>query len=242
MLIIPAIDIRNGCVVRLIQGDFAQETVYNNNPLKVARKWEREGAKLIHIVDLDGAREGRLRNLKLGENIAQEISVPVQWGGGIRDLRTIEEVLNKGLERVVIGTKAVESPELIREACREFGERIVVGIDVRDSRVAVRGWTSSTSRKAVALAGEMESLGVKTIIFTDIKSDGMLTGPHLESLKEMLKAINISLIASGGVSSLEDIKSLRNLESEGLQGVIVGKALYAGRINLREAIAIVKGD
>lgn len=241
MLIIPAIDIRDGYVVRLIQGDFTQETVYDNDPLKVARRWEKEGAKLIHLVDLDGAREGRPKNLKLGEDIVREISIPVEWGGGVRDLKAIEEVLSKGIERVVIGTEAVESPELIREACQEFGERIVVGIDVRDGRVAVRGWTSSTSREAVALAEEMEDLGVKTIIFTDIKSDGMLSGPHLRSLKEMLKAITIPLIASGGVSSLEDIKNLKSLESEGLQGVIVGKALYAGCINLKEILTIAEG-
>lgn len=238
MLIIPAIDIRGGRVVRLIQGDFAQETVYDDDPLKVARKWEREGAQLIHVVDLDGAREGGPRNLQLVEDMADKISIPIELGGGIRNLRTIEEVLSKGIERVVMGTEAVESPHLIREACREFGKRIVVGIDVREGLVAVRGWTSSTSRKAATLAEEMESLGVRTIIFTDIKSDGMLSGPPLESLKEMLKVTTIPLIASGGVSSLEDIKSLKSLESEGLQGVIVGKALYAGRVNLKEAIAI----
>ncbi|MCD5401611.1 1-(5-phosphoribosyl)-5-[(5-phosphoribosylamino)methylideneamino]imidazole-4-carboxamide isomerase [candidate division NPL-UPA2 bacterium] len=240
MLIIPAIDIRDGRVVRLVQGNFAQETVYDDDPVRIARKWGREGAKLLHIVDLDGAREGRLKNLGLVENIAKEISIPVELGGGIRNLRTVEEVLNKGIERVIMGTKAIESPELIKEACREFGERIVIGIDVRDGLVAIRGWASSTSRKAVTLAEEMESLGARTIIFTDIRSDGMLSGPHLESLKEMLKAITIPLIASGGVSSLEDIKSLKSLESEGLQGVIVGKALYAGCINLREAITIVE--
>lgn len=240
MLIIPAIDIRDGRVVRLIQGDFNQEIVYNDDAVEVARKWEREGAELLHVVDLDGAREGGLRNLELVENIASEISIPVELGGGIRNLRAIEEVLNKGIERVIIGTEAVESPDLIKEACQEFGERIVVGIDARDGLVAVRGWTASTSRKAVALAGEMESIGVRTIIFTDIKSDGMLSGPNLASLKEMLKAATIPLIASGGVSSLEDIKNLKSLESEGLQGVIVGKALYDGRVNLKEALDIIE--
>jgi len=238
MLIIPAIDIRNGRVVRLIQGDFEQETVYDDDPVGVARKWESEGAELIHIVDLDGAREGRPENLKLVEDIAREISIPVELGGGVRNLRTIESILDKGIERVILGTEAVESPEIIKKACREFGERIVVGIDAKDGLVVVRGWVSSTSRKAIDLAEEMEGAGVRTIIFTDIKRDGMLSGPNLESLREMLKAITIPLIASGGISSLEDINSIKSLGDEKLQGVIVGKALYDGRVNLREAIAV----
>jgi len=238
VLIIPAIDIRDGRVVRLVQGDFNRETVYDDNPAGVAQKWEREGAGWIHIVDLDGAREGESKNLELVEGLVEKIGIPVELGGGIRNLRSIEEVLNKGIARVVIGTEAVESPGFVKEACEEFGERVAVGIDARDGLVAVKGWTSDTSRKAVSLAGEMESLGVKTIIFTDIESDGTLGGPHLGSLKEMLKAISIPLIASGGVSGLEDIKNLKSLESEGVRGVIVGKALYAGRINLKEAITV----
>ncbi len=240
MLIIPAIDIRGGRVVRLIQGDFERETVYDDDPVGVARKWEKEGAELLHVVDLDGAREGSPRNLELVENIAAEISIPVELGGGIRNLKTIEDVLNKGIERVVMGTEAVASPALIKEACQKFGERIVVGIDARDGLVAVRGWTASTSRKAIVLAQEMESIGARTIIFTDIKNDGTLGGPNLESLKEMLKTIAIPLIASGGVSGLEDIKNLKSLENEGLRGVIVGKALYAGGVNLKEALDTVK--
>ena len=238
MLIIPAIDICNGHVVRLIQGDFDRQTVYGDDPVEVAGRWESEGAALLHVVDLDGAREGKPGNLDLVENIAREVSIPVELGGGIRDLKSIDDVLDKGIERVVIGTEAVESPALVKEACRRFGERIVVGIDARNGLVAVKGWTSSTSRKAVDLAVEMENIGVKTIIFTDIKSDGMLTGPNLESLREMLKMITVPLIASGGISGLEDIGKLKSLESEGLQGAIIGKALYAGRVNLREAIAV----
>lgn len=240
MLIIPAIDIRDGRVVRLIQGDFRRQIVYDDDPVAVARKWEREGARLLHVVDLDGAREGGLRNLGLVENIAAAISIPVELGGGIRNLRTIKEVLNKGIKRVVIGTEAVESPDLIGEACREFGERIVVGIDARDGWVSVRGWTSSTSRKVVTLAREMEGLGVRTIIFTDIDSDGMLSGPNLKGLQEILKVITIPLIASGGVSCLRDIKNLKGLERKGLQGIIVGQALYAGQVNLKEALDLLR--
>jgi len=195
-------------------------------------------AKEPNLSILDGAREGNPGNLELVEDIAREISIPVELGGGVRNLRTIESILNKGIERVILGTEAVESPEIIKKACREFGERIVVGIDAKDGLVVVRGWVSSTSRKAVDLAGEMEGAGVRTIIFTDIKRDGMLSGPNLESLREMLKAITIPLIASGGISNLEDINSIKSLGDEKLQGVIVGKALYDGRVNLREAITV----
>lgn len=242
MLIIPAIDIREGQVVRLVQGNFDQETVYSHDPLEVARRWKEEGAEFLHIVDLDGAREGKPRNLKWVEKIAQQVSTPIQMGGGIRSLEVIEEVFKRGVQRVVMGTEAVESPDLIREACEEYGEKIAVGIDAQDGLVAIRGWTSSTSRKAVTLARRMEGLGVRTIIFTDIKSDGMLNGPNVRGLKELLEATSVSLIASGGVSNLDDVKKLKELEKDGLQGVIIGKALYTGGVNLKEAIAIAKDE
>lgn len=243
MLIIPAIDIRGGKVVRLSQGDFHQETVYDDDPVEVARKWESEGASLLHIVDLDGAREGKSVNLELVRKITSEVVIPIEMGGGVRNLETVREVLNKGVSRVVLGTPACSRPDLVKEACQEFGERIAIGIDVKDGLVAVRGWTELTSKEAVTLAREIENLGVKTIIFTDVRRDGMLTGPNLKSLEEILQETNVSLIASGGISNLEDVKNLKRLEREGLEGVIIGKALYEGRIELKEAIAIAeRGD
>ncbi|MCK4262313.1 1-(5-phosphoribosyl)-5-[(5-phosphoribosylamino)methylideneamino]imidazole-4-carboxamide isomerase [bacterium] len=240
MLIVPAIDIRGGRVVRLAQGDFAEETLYNDAPVKVARRWEGEGAKLLHIVDLDGAREGRPVNLELVGKIAEEVAIPIQVGGGVRNLEAVREVLNKGVRRVILGTQACSEPDLIKEACEEFKERVAVAIDVRDGLVAVRGWTELTSRGAVTLAKEMGNLGVRTIIFTDVRRDGMLIGPNLKNLEEMLQETNVSLIASGGISSLEDVRKLKRLEGQGLEGIIVGKALYEGRIELGEAIAIAE--
>lgn len=234
--IIPAIDIRGGKVVRLKQGDYRQETVYHDDPVAMARHWETEGAQWLHVVDLDGAREGKSVNLDLVAAIAEAIAIPVELGGGIRNINTVEEAVNKGIARVIIGTKAVTSPDFVREACCKFGGKIIVGIDARDGLVSVEGWTSSTSHRAVDFAKEMETLGVKRIIFTDIKNDGMLSGPNLEALDEMLREITIPIIASGGVSCIEDIKSLKNMEAQGLEGAIVGKALYDGRINLKEAI------
>ena len=240
MLIIPAIDIRGGQVVRLAQGDFAKETLYHDDPVKVAKRWEGEGACLLHIVDLDGAREGEPVNLELVGKIAGEVAVPIEMGGGVRNLETVKEVLNKGVRRVILGTQACSAPDLVKEACQEFGERVAIGIDVKDGLVAVRGWTKLISKKAVILAQEMESLGVKTIIFTDVRRDGMLVGPGVKSLEEMLQETNISIIASGGISGLEDVRRLKGLEREGLEGIIIGKALYEGRIELGEAIAIAE--
>lgn len=240
MLIIPAIDIRGGQVVRLAQGDFAQETIYYDDPVKVAKKWEGEGARLLHIVDLDGAREGEPVNLELVGKIAREVAIPIEMGGGIRELETVKEVLTKGVRRVILGTQACSAPALVEEVCQEFGERVAIGIDVKDGLVAVKGWTKLTSKEAVSLAKEMESLGVRTIVFTDVRRDGMLTGPNLESLEEILQKTNVSLIASGGISSLEDVRRLKRLERKGLEGIIIGKALYEGRIELGEAIAIAE--
>ncbi|MCD5390450.1 1-(5-phosphoribosyl)-5-[(5-phosphoribosylamino)methylideneamino]imidazole-4-carboxamide isomerase [candidate division NPL-UPA2 bacterium] len=238
MLIIPAIDIRGGRVVRLVQGDFHQETVYHDDPVKVAKRWEGEGARLLHIVDLDGAREGEPVNLELVGKIASEVDIPIQMGGGVRSLETVREVLSKGIRRVILGTQASAAPDLVREACQEFGKRVAIGIDVKDGLVAVRGWTELTSKEAVTLAREMENLEVRTIIFTDVRRDGMLTGPGVKSLEEILQGTNVSLIASGGISSLEDVRRLKRLEREGLEGIIIGKALYEGRIEFGEAIAV----
>lgn len=225
-------------MVRLVQGDFHQETVYHDDPVKVAKRWEGEGARLLHIVDLDGAREGEPVNLELVGKIASEVDIPIQMGGGVRSLETVREVLSKGIRRVILGTQASAAPDLVREACQEFGKRVAIGIDVKDGLVAVRGWTELTSKEAVTLAREMENLEVRTIIFTDVRRDGMLTGPGVKSLEEILQGTNVSLIASGGISSLEDVRRLKRLEREGLEGIIIGKALYEGRIEFGEAIAV----
>ncbi|HBO84769.1 MAG: 1-(5-phosphoribosyl)-5-[(5-phosphoribosylamino)methylideneamino]imidazole-4-carboxamide isomerase [Deltaproteobacteria bacterium GWC2_42_11] len=238
MLIIPAIDIKDGKCVRLTQGRMDAETVYSENPADVAKRWESLGAKLIHLVDLDGAVEGIPKNINTIKKIFTSINTPVQIGGGIRDIETIEYYLNfRAVQRIIIGTKAQETPSLVEKACKKFPERIAVGIDAKDGFVATHGWVNITSEKAIDLAKKFENMGVACIIYTDIKKDGMLQGPNMNATKEMANAVKISVIASGGVSSLSDIKALKGIK---LEGVIIGKALYSGNIDLEEAIKIAK--
>jgi phosphoribosylformimino-5-aminoimidazole carboxamide ribotide isomerase len=237
--VIPAIDLREGKCVRLLQGDPNQQTIYSDDPLSVAREFEVAGAALLHVVDLDGAFSGSSKNLTVIEAIAEEISIPIQVGGGIRSLQAIRRVLDTGASRVILGTIAQRQPELVGEACQLYGERIVVGIDAKDGQVAVSGWQEGTDVSAYELGLSMKNLGVKTIIFTDIARDGMLTGPNYQSLEEMLK-LGVSIIASGGVSSLDDLMRLAQLASQGLVGAIVGKALYDGRFDLQSAIALIQ--
>ncbi|MDD2628985.1 MAG: 1-(5-phosphoribosyl)-5-[(5-phosphoribosylamino)methylideneamino]imidazole-4-carboxamide isomerase [Limnochordia bacterium] len=239
MQVIPAIDLREGKCVRLLQGDPNQQTTYSDDPLSVAREFEVAGAALLHVVDLDGAFSGSSKNLTVIEAIAEEISIPIQVGGGIRSLQAIRRVLDTGASRVILGTIAQRQPELVGEACQLYGERIVVGIDAKDGQVAVSGWQEGTDVSAYELGLSMKNLGVKTIIFTDIARDGMLTGPNYQSLEEMLK-LGVSIIASGGVSSLDDLMRLAQLASQGLVGAIVGKALYDGRFDLQSAIALIQ--
>ncbi|MCK9222437.1 MAG: 1-(5-phosphoribosyl)-5-[(5-phosphoribosylamino)methylideneamino]imidazole-4-carboxamide isomerase [Limnochordia bacterium] len=239
MQVIPAIDLREGKCVRLLQGDPNQQTIYSDDPLSVAREFEVAGAALLHVVDLDGAFSGSSKNLTVIEAIAEEISIPIQVGGGIRSLQAIRRVLDTGASRVILGTIAQRQPELVGEACQLYGERIVVGIDAKDGQVAVSGWQEGTDVSAYELGLSMKNLGVKTIIFTDIARDGMLTGPNYQSLEEMLK-LGVSIIASGGVSSLDDLMRLAQLASQGLVGAIVGKALYDGRFDLQSAIALIQ--
>ena len=241
MLVIPAIDLKEGKCVRLEQGLMDKDTVFNECPASQALDWQNQGAELLHIVDLDGAFAGQPKNREAIEAIIKAISIPAQLGGGIRDIETIESYLSLGLSRVIIGTAAQRNPELVREACARFPGQIVVGIDAKNGLVAVQGWAEVTGITAVELARKFEDCGVSAIIYTDISRDGMLQGPNLEATQALAKAVSIPVIASGGVSSLDDIRNLMAIESSGVTGVITGKAVYTGAIRLAEAICLTKG-
>lgn len=237
MIAIPAIDIKGGRVVRLSQGEFSRQTTYSDSPLETAKKWESFGVEMIHIVDLDGALEGGLRNLDVVGLIARSVRPKIELGGGIRDLETIERAIAAGVEKVVIGTKALDQ-KFLESAARRFRGNIVAGIDARDGLVHTRGWTLKTGITAIELARRIGSTGISTINYTDISKDGMLEGPNIEALRELLEATKLDIVAAGGVSGIEDISKLKALEKEGLKGVIIGKALYEGRLDLAEAIKI----
>ena len=242
MLVIPAIDLKEGKCVRLEQGLMEKDTVFNDNPGAQARAWQEQGAELLHIVDLDGAFAGEPKNRVAIEAIIKAIAIPAQLGGGIRDIATIEAYLSLGLSRVIIGTAAQRNPELVREACNKFPGRIVVGIDAKNGMVAVQGWAEVTDITAIDLARKFEDFGVTAIIYTDINRDGMLQGPNLEATKALAESVSIPIIASGGVSSLNDINNLMAIEKYGVTGVITGKAIYSGAIRLAEAIALTRID
>jgi len=238
MIVIPAVDIRNGKCVRLLQGRPDAETVFSDDPAAMAEKWEAAGATLIHVVDLDGALEKEPKNLESIRRILDRVQAEIQVGGGLRDLNTIQMYLEMGIRRVVIGTEAIRHPDLVVTSCREFPDRIVVGIDARDGRVAIEGWTETTGVTAVDLARRFEDSGVAAINFTDIHRDGMQIGPNIEETRRLAEAIQIPVVASGGVSSMEDIIRLLPLESAGVIGVITGKALYSGALDLEQAIGV----
>lgn len=240
MIVIPAIDLKEGRCVRLEQGLMERDTVFNDNPAAQALEWQRQGAELLHIVDLDGAFAGTPRNRTAIEDIIKAIDIPSQLGGGIRDLPTMEAYLSLGLSRVILGTAAQRNPELVKEACREFPGRIVVGIDAKNGMVAVQGWAEVTGIRAADLARTFEGYGVAAIIYTDISRDGMLQGPNLEATKALAESVAIPVIASGGVSTLNDIQNLMAIEASGVTGVITGKAVYTGAIRLTEAIALTR--
>ncbi len=242
MIILPAIDLKEGRCVRLEQGLMDRDTVYHDDPAAQARIWQEQGGEYLHIVDLDGAFAGVPKNREAIQKIVAAIDIPAELGGGIRDLATIEAYLNLGIERVILGTVAKENPQLVQEACRLFPGRIVVGIDAKDGLVAVRGWADVTQKKATELAAEMEGFGVTAIIYTDIARDGMMQGPNIEATKALAEAIRIPVIASGGVSSLDDIRNLLAIESSGVTGVITGKAIYTGALDLGAAVALTRGE
>lgn len=240
MIIIPAVDVKNGKCVRLFQGRMDSETIFSNNPAAMAKRWEEEGAEIIHVVDLDGAFEKSPQNLDAIKSIVKNIHVPVQLGGGIRNMDTIKLYIDIGIKRVIIGTEAINNPQLVKDACKEFPDQIVVGIDARNGLVAIEGWTQTTQIKAVDLAKKFEDCGVIAINFTDIHRDGMQTGTNIEETRRLAEAVSIPVIASGGVSTIEDIKNLLPLEEAGVIGVITGRALYSGTLNLKEAIEVSK--
>jgi phosphoribosylformimino-5-aminoimidazole carboxamide ribotide isomerase len=239
MEVIPAIDLLGGKCVRLYQGDYDRSEVFNENPIEVARSWAEQGATRLHVVDLDGAKEGRSINLGAIEAIVRAISIPVQVGGGLRDRDSISQLLNLGVDRAIVGTVAVEQPELVKQLAREFPGKIVVGIDARNGKVATRGWLETSEVAATELAQQMAKLGAAAIIYTDIHRDGTLKGPNLDALRELATAIEIPVIASGGVSSLTDLLNLLAIEPLGVTGAIVGRAIYTGDVNLAEAVKAV---
>ncbi len=240
MIIIPAVDIKGGRCVRLLQGRLDAETVFSDDPAAMARRWADLGARLIHVVDLDGAVEKRPVNTEAIRSILSSVDADVQVGGGIRDLATVEGCIEMGVSRVIIGTEAIRNPGFVREACRAFPDRIVVGIDARNGWVAVEGWTETTRTQAVDLARRFEDSGVAAINFTDIHRDGMQTGPNLEETRRLAEAVSVPVVASGGVSTLEDIRGLMPLASAGVVGVITGRALYTGSLDLGEALSLVR--
>jgi len=239
MDVIPAIDLLEGRCVRLYQGDYERSQVFNDHPADVARLWVEQGASLLHIVDLDGAKTGKIVNLPAIEAIAQAVSVPIQLGGGLRDHISVAQLLALGVHRVILGTIAVEQPQMVAELCQEFPGQIAIGIDARNGRVATRGWLETSKVIATDLATQMQHLGTAAIIYTDIHRDGTLSGPNLEALRGLAAAVTIPVIASGGVSSVTDLLSLLALEPLGVTGVIVGRALYTGDISLREALQAI---
>lgn len=239
--VFPAIDIRNGHCVRLTEGRFDQETVYGDNPVEMALRWYREGGRYLHVVDLDGALVGQPVNLQIVAEIVKAVPLPVQLGGGIRTLDTMEEILAVGVSRVILGSVAVKNPALVKEACRLYGDRIVVGIDARDGQAAVEGWGVGGGVGAEELAKRMADSGVARIIYTDISRDGTLSGVNGAATAALAKAAGIPVIASGGVGSVDDIRALRQVGG-GIEGVIVGKALYSGAVTLTAALAAAQGE
>src|SRR3972149_1203804 len=237
MLVIPAIDLKGGEVVRLAQGDPLRQTSYSSDPIAVAKRWEDEGAPILHLVDLDGAFSGRPRQLAVAAEGAKGGKVPTQLGGGLRSLAALRRALAAGSERVVLGTAAIEDETFLIAACRRYPGRVVLGIDARDGKVAIRGWAEHTRLQATELAARSADLPLAAIIYTDIRRDGMLEGPNVEALRRVAEVSRHPLIASGGIATLDDVKRMAALEPSRIIGVLIGKALYEGSFSLREAVA-----
>ena len=231
MQILPAIDLRGGKCVNLVQGIAEQETVFSDSPVDMAKRWQAEGAEYLHLVDLDGAFQGESANLHIVREIVDVLDIPVQLGGGIRNLEQLEAVLALGVDRAILGTAALKQPTLVKQACAKYGERIAVGIDAKDGMVATHGWLEVSQKSAVEFAEEMAE--VQTLIYTDIKSDGMLKGPNVAATEDIVKAVSANVIASGGVTSLSDIEALKEIEAS---GAIIGRALYTGDLALCDTI------
>lgn len=236
MEIIPAIDIKEGKCVRLYQGDYSQQTIFAENPAAVALRWKSQGARWLHLVDLDGAATGEPKNMAAVEEILRTSSLLVELGGGIRREDIAEKLLQEGVSRMILGTLAIEKPELVKKLCRRFGEAIVVGLDARDGKIAIHGWQKDTVVDALQLSREMVELGVRRFVYTDIKRDGTLSEPNFDAVERLIAVVNVPIIASGGISKVEHLQKLKEL---GVEGAIIGKALYTEDINLKEAIASV---
>ncbi len=239
MFIIPAIDLKDGSCVRLLQGRAEDATVYSDNPVETAKKWRAAGAELLHIVDLDGAFSGEQKNLDSIKAIRGSVDMTLEVGGGIRTMETIDLLVSLGIDRIILGTVAAKDPEFLRKACERHPGKIIAGIDAKDGKVAIKGWVETTGQEATELAKKMKEAGASGIIYTDISRDGMLTGPNFEATEKMARSIELPVIASGGISSIEDIKKL--LQIKGLWGAITGKAIYTGRLDVAEAIKLAKG-
>jgi phosphoribosylformimino-5-aminoimidazole carboxamide ribotide isomerase len=240
LIIIPAVDIKGGKCVRLEQGRMDRETVFSDLPEEMALSWEQKGAERLHLVDLDGAVQGTAFNRKVIKRVVGAVSIPVQLGGGIRDLETIGDYVNLGIESLILGTQAYKKPEFVKAACAEYPGRIIVGIDARDGYVSVEGWTEATGTSAIDLAKKCERFGIAAIIYTDIKRDGMKKGPNIAATREFAQNVDIPVIVAGGIGSIKDVKDVLALEGDGVSGMIIGRGLYDGSISLGEAIEIIK--
>jgi phosphoribosylformimino-5-aminoimidazole carboxamide ribotide isomerase len=240
VIIIPAIDLKDGRCVRLAQGDFRRVTVYSDDPVGIAKKWQENGAERIHVIDLDGSLNGSPGNADVIRDIIEEVRLPIEVGGGIRGMNTIEAYLGMGVNWVILGTMALRDKNLVREACEAYKGKIILGIDANDGKAAIQGWTERTSESAVDIAKGYEGYGLAAIVYTDIKRDGMEMGVNIEATRNLAQSVDIPVIASGGVSSTEDIRRLREIEKFGVAGVIIGRALYSGAVSLKEAISLSK--
>ena len=236
MEIIPAVDLRNGKCVRLYQGDYAQETIFSDDPVSMAQRWENAGAKRLHLVDLDGAAEGKLGNATVIGKIASTVQIPVQIGGGIRLIETMDQLLDLGIDRMILGTVALEEPDLVSEVCLKFNDKIIVSIDAKDGYVRGRGWKEAGSVKVEEVISQMESRGVKRFVYTDIARDGTLTEPNFEEIQKFKEFTQIPVIAAGGIASIEHLKKFAKL---GVEGAIVGRAIYTGNIDLEKALGAI---
>ena len=239
MIVIPAVDIKDGKCVRLLQGRMEDETVFSDDPSEMAKRWNDDGAEIIHVVDLDGAFAKSPQNLVSIKKIIASVDADIQVGGGIRTEETIRMYIELGVKRIVIGTEAIRNPSLVIQACEAYPGKIVVGIDARNGMVAIEGWAETTQTSAIDLAKQFKEYGLAAINFTDISRDGMQTGPNVEQTKLLARSTITPIVASGGVSTIKDIKKIKELEPDGVIGVIVGRALYSGTLNLKEAIEMV---
>ena len=238
MELFPAIDLIGGCAVRLVKGDYAQKTVYSENPAEVAKSFAAAGAKYLHVVDLEGAKDGGTPNLETIKNIVEQGGLLVEVGGGIRSQEVIKKYLDAGVFRVILGTAAVQNPAFLEEMVQKYGEKIAVGVDIKDGMVAIKGWTEVSQESCFDFCEKLQKIGVKTIICTDISKDGLLSGTNLELYKELSEKFSVDIVASGGVTTLDDVKKLADM---GMYGAILGKALYTGNIDLKAAVELTKG-